>query len=88
MPQRTSLGTDAEGEEDLKVLGSAGKVGYPPIKDVVKEVESGWLAGIAPSGNARRALEMGREEDDDPAGDDGDIAKCVFEVWINLMTDD
>ena len=51
---------------------SGGKVGYPPISDVVWDEASEEDEAIGPSGRARRTFEDGRVEDED-AGDGGAI---------------
>lgn len=43
------------------------------MQDVVCDLRSGWSDGIGPSGRARRVLLVGREDDEDPVGEEGDI---------------
>ena len=52
-----------------------GKEGYPPMSDIKGDVRSAWSAGIGPSGRARRTFESGREEEDEPAGELGDMSQ-------------
>ena len=43
------------------------------MNEVKGEVRSGCPLGIGPSGKARRVLLLGKEEVEDPAGEDGDM---------------
>jgi hypothetical protein len=63
-----------------------GKVGYPPMSEIEWDRRSPDSKGIGPSGMARRALLSGRELEEEPAGEQGDMVSaklclCSVSIW-------
>jgi hypothetical protein len=43
------------------------------MRDIQWDSRSGWSGGMGPSGRARRVWLVGKEEEEEPAGEQGDM---------------
>jgi hypothetical protein len=57
------------------------------MRDIQWDSRSGWSGGMGPSGRARRVWLVGKEEEEEPAGEQGDMLSYLQEVSVQVLGD-
>ncbi len=55
------------------------------MREVQCDFRSGWSGDIGPSGRARRVLPTGKVEEEDPAGEEGDMTCTTIMSWSSIL---